>query len=89
MPNWREMKPGFVISDAGSTVAIKTGEWRTFKPIIDYARCTNCGWCWAYCPEPAIALVDAEYVINYDFCKGCGICAVECPIKCIAMVREE
>ncbi len=89
LPNWKDMDTGFTINRPGSTVSVKTGEWRTFKPVIDYERCTNCGWCWAYCPEPAISLSDGKYVVDYDHCKGCGICVAECPLKCIQLVREE
>ncbi|MEM4311474.1 MAG: 4Fe-4S binding protein [Nitrososphaerales archaeon] len=93
MPNMEDMPIGFVISKAGSTCKIKTASWRTFKPIIDYNKCTDCSWCWVYCPEPAIEVrtdfKKGKYVINYDYCKGCGICAEECPIKAITMVKEE
>ncbi len=86
---WREMEMGFVIPRPGSTLDTPTGDWRSEKPLIDYSKCNSCGWCWAYCPEPAISLVDKKYVINYDYCKGCGICATECPLKCIQMLIEE
>jgi 2-oxoacid:acceptor oxidoreductase delta subunit (pyruvate/2-ketoisovalerate family) len=66
----------------------KTGTWRTFKPIIDYKRCTSCFICWKFCPDVSIQNIDDKPVINYDFCKGCGICAEECPKKAIEMVLE-
>ncbi len=89
LPDWKEIDAGFVITKPGSTIAVRTGEWRTFRPVIDYKRCTNCGWCWAYCPEPAITLTGGKYIVDYDHCKGCGICVAECPLKCIQLVREE
>ena len=70
----------------------KTGDWRTFKPIIDYSKCKRCLWCWIYCPEGAIERgEDDTPKIDYDYCKGCGICAEVCPpaIKAIEMVREK
>ena len=87
-----EMVPGFVITEPGSTVRVKTADWRTFKPVIHYEKCTDCAICWVFCPEPAIEVrTDVEkgkYVINYDYCKGCGVCAHECPTNAIEMVRE-
>jgi len=90
LPNWNEMEKGFITRTLSEFN--KTGTWRTFKPIIDYSRCTKCGWCIVYCPEPCIyseSTKEGKIVIDYDFCKGCGICAEECPIKCIDMVMEE
>lgn len=83
-----EMAIGFV-TDTPSRLINKTGTWRTLKPIIDHSKCTKCGWCYVYCPEPCISIENSKYIIDYEFCKGCGICAVECPMKCIEMVREE
>ena len=62
----------------------KTGNWRTFKPILD-KECKKCGNCILYCPE---ACIDEDLNIDYDYCKGCGICANECPSKRIKMERE-
>lgn len=89
LPSWREVDIGFVAREPGSTVKAETTVWRTSRPVIDYDRCTACGWCWVYCPEPAIRLEDGRYIVDYQFCKGCGICGVECPLKCVAMVPEE
>jgi pyruvate ferredoxin oxidoreductase delta subunit len=67
----------------------KTGTWRWQKPIIKIDRCTRCGLCWLYCPEPAFHLDDDGYPhIKYDWCKGCGICFRECPSNAIEMVKE-
>ncbi|PIX31990.1 ferredoxin [Candidatus Bathyarchaeota archaeon CG_4_8_14_3_um_filter_42_8] len=68
----------------------KTGSWRTFRPEVDYSKCTRCMLCWVYCPDAAISCQeDNSPKIDYDYCKGCGICANECPVKAIAMHREE
>jgi len=68
----------------------KTGSWRTFRPVIDYSKCTKCTLCWVYCPDAAITRrEDDSPEIDYDYCKGCGICANECPVKAITMQREE
>jgi pyruvate ferredoxin oxidoreductase delta subunit len=68
----------------------KTGSWRTFRPEIDYSKCTRCTLCWVYCPDAAITrLEDDSPKIDYDYCKGCGVCANECPVKAITMHKEE
>lgn len=67
----------------------KTGYWRTFRPEVDYSRCTRCTLCWIYCPDGAISRQeDDSPQIDYEYCKGCGICANECPVKAITMHRE-
>ena len=66
----------------------KTGQWRTFRPILDAEKCINCLICWKYCPEPCIELGDEHPTIDYEFCKGCGICATECPKDAITLVLE-
>jgi 2-oxoacid:acceptor oxidoreductase delta subunit (pyruvate/2-ketoisovalerate family) len=66
----------------------KTGQWRTFRPILDAEKCINCLICWKYCPEPCIELGEEHPTIDYDFCKGCGICATECPKDAISLVLE-
>jgi pyruvate ferredoxin oxidoreductase delta subunit len=83
------MALGFITPSTGSTREVKTGTWRAFRPVIDYDKCTKCGWCWAFCPDGAISFEAEQYVIDYGYCKGCGICAEECPVKAINMEREE
>lgn len=63
-------------------------DWRTFRPIVDKAKCTGCELCWTYCPEHSIDVLERKSTINYIYCKGCGICAEECPVKAISMVME-
>lgn len=72
----------------GSFIENKTGDWRTFMPIIDKEKCIGCKLCWFYCPEGCIKMVDGKADVDYDYCKGCGICANECPVKAIEMKRE-
>jgi len=75
----------------------KTGNWRNFRPVINYAKCTSCLICWKFCPEGAIKLKKTKKnnkevikpVINYDYCKGCGICWEECPTGAIDIIQEE
>ncbi len=72
-----------------TTMANKTGGWRTFKPVLDMEKCIDCGNCWIYCPDMAVKKEGGKYVVDLDYCKGCGICANECPTKAITMLLEE
>lgn len=82
-----KLQAGAKITEPGSTVRYETGSWRSSRPEIDSTKCTACGICWLYCPEPAIAK-GKPYTIDYRYCKGCGICAHECPVKAIKMGPE-
>lgn len=72
------------------TTEYATGDWRTFKPVLDPEKCNKCLICYIYCPDGAIEwkpeTTNIEF--NYKYCKGCGICANECSRKAIAMVLE-
>jgi pyruvate ferredoxin oxidoreductase gamma subunit len=76
---------------AGATsVEVRTGLWRTLRPVIDYERCTGCWWvCSTYCPDGAINVTDAGRPdIDYDHCKGCMVCVAVCPPHAIEAVAE-
>jgi len=84
-----EIPIGGLITKAGSSKEFKTGNWRSFRPIIDEKKCINCMFCVVYCPEACIKVkADKRDKINMDYCKGCGICSKECPVKCIKMEEE-
>jgi pyruvate ferredoxin oxidoreductase gamma subunit len=73
----------------GTTVIKKTGNWRLFKPVIDYERCSRCQSCFVHCPHSCISLDASGYPqINYENCKGCFTCLDECPKKAISKKRE-
>ena len=81
---------GAVIDKPGSSVATKTGGWRTLKPVWDNKKCTQCMICWQFCPDLSIpAKAGKRLETDFDYCKGCGICAQVCPVKCIEMVKQE
>ena len=89
---WKEVPPGSVIIGGGTAEEFKTGDWSSKKPIHDSAKCINCLFCWAYCPDNAIIVKDGKVVgIDYEHCKGCGICEHECPVKgkAIKLVAED
>jgi pyruvate ferredoxin oxidoreductase gamma subunit len=79
------------IHAAATSVEVKTGLWRTLRPVIDYARCNRCWWvCSTFCPDGAID-VDSEGQpqIDYDHCKGCMVCVAQCPPHAIEAVAEQ
>lgn len=95
-PSWVELP--FETADVSApaihtpltSVQVRTGLWRTMRPIIDYARCNRCWWvCSSLCPDSAISLDDAGYPqIDFDHCKGCMICVAQCPPHAIEAIPE-
>jgi pyruvate ferredoxin oxidoreductase gamma subunit len=77
------------VTQTGNSGVKHTGNWRTFRPNIDYAKCTDCMICYAYCPESAMSVgQDGRVKIDYDNCKGCMVCLTECPLRAISQSRE-
>jgi len=95
-PDWLELPfedariSAPTIHAAATSVKVKTGLWRTQRPIIDYAHCNRCWWiCSSYCPDGAIDVEEATPVIDYDHCKGCLICVAQCPTHAIEAIPEK
>ncbi len=78
------------IHAAATSVEVKTGLWRTLRPVIDYSRCNRCWWvCSTFCPDGAIEVrTEGTPKIDYDHCKGCLICVSKCPPHAIEAVAE-
>lgn len=76
---------------AATSVEVKTGLWRTMRPVIDYGLCNRCNWvCSTLCPDSAIrVLADGRPEIDYDHCKGCLICVAVCPPHAIRAIPEQ
>jgi pyruvate ferredoxin oxidoreductase delta subunit len=72
-------------SQPTEAAAGKTGDWRTFRPVLDDEACVECGECYTHCPDDVF---DTDLNIDLDYCKGCGICANVCPTDAIEMVEE-
>jgi pyruvate ferredoxin oxidoreductase gamma subunit len=76
---------------AANSVEVRTGLWRTLRPVIDYERCNRCWWvCSTFCPDGVIAVdEDGSPSIDYDHCKGCMICVAMCPPHAIEAIPEQ
>lgn len=79
------------IHAAATSVQVKTGAWRTMRPIVDETRCKQCWWiCSTFCPDSAITVsAESRPEIDYDHCKGCMICVAICPSHAIEAVPEQ
>ncbi len=77
------------IRAAANSVQVRTGLWRTLRPVIDYDHCGKCWWvCSTFCPDSAILVENGLPVIDYDHCKGCMVCVGVCPPHAIAGIPE-
>ena len=87
---WKEITPGCNIYEGGTSVSVETGDWRTERPVIDFAKCKQCLLCVTVCPDMSIPITDGKRGdFNYFFCKGCGVCSNVCPFGAITMVPEQ
>ena len=73
-----------------TSVKVRTGLWRTMRPVIDYEKCSGCWWvCSTYCPDGAINVSSEKLPqIDYDHCKGCLVCVAQCPPQAIESIPE-
>jgi pyruvate ferredoxin oxidoreductase delta subunit len=89
-PNWRDLAIGMAITEPGSSRYNRTGDWRSSRPIWDFAKCVKCGVCSVFCPEGCIKMQkDGLPLADMEYCKGCGICVVECWTGCISLTEEK
>ena len=79
------------IHAVANSVQVKTGLWRTQRPVIDYEHCSGCWWvCSTFCPDGAINVTEQGLPdIDYDHCKGCMVCVAQCPPHAIQAIPEE
>ena len=90
MPKVSSNSPTPAIHAPATSVQVKTGLWRTLRPVIDYERCNRCWWvCSSFCPDGAIDVVQGRPEIDYDHCKGCMVCVAQCPPHAIEAVPEK
>ncbi len=53
-------------------------------PVVDEARCDNCGKCADFCSFNAISCTGGKPVIYAEMCHSCGGCFRVCPNKAIS-----
>jgi len=69
-------------------LCLRTGEWRTHRPVLEKEKCNVCGICVVFCPPQCIVDDGDYYDVDLEYCRGCGVCAKECPKKAITMRPE-
>ncbi len=85
---WKSIKPAG-ITEPGSAEELRTGDWRSQRPVHIKDKCINCMLCFIYCPDCSIKVKGEKFdEIDYYHCKGCGICAQICPVFAVKMVDE-
>ncbi len=95
-PDWIELPfenaeiSNLAIHAGATSVKVRTGLWRTMRPVINYDNCSGCAWiCSTYCPDGAINVrTDGYPEIDYEHCKGCLICVAQCPPHAIESIPE-
>lgn len=86
---WQQLTVGAEIYEPGTSKLVKTGEWRTLRPVFDAEKCKQCLLCAPFCPDVSILVCDSKRgETDLDHCKGCGVCAKVCPFGAIEMVKE-
>lgn len=75
---------------AATSVQVRTGLWRTLRPVVERERCNRCHWiCTTFCPDGALTAGDEGFPeVDYDHCKGCLVCVAVCPTHAIEAVPE-
>ncbi len=87
---WKDLEIGSIVVEPGNASQLRTGDWRSQRPIVDFSNCNKCGLCYIFCPDSCFEQnIKGYFEPDMFYCKGCGICAVECPKKVITMVEEE
>ncbi len=87
---WQELTPGCEIYEGGTSVLLKTGEWRSMIPEWIQEKCKQCLLCAPYCPDSSIPVSEGKRSdFDFDHCKGCGICYKVCPFNAIDLKEVE
>jgi pyruvate ferredoxin oxidoreductase delta subunit len=77
------------IAEIKNMLDMPTGSWRHKRPVIKANKCSQCGWCYLYCPTGSVIEERDQFSIDLNFCKGCGVCANICPVSAIMLITEE
>jgi pyruvate ferredoxin oxidoreductase delta subunit len=91
IPKDREVPfAGITPAPVGAQRMMITGNWRSYRPVINHEDCNLCLNCVVFCPDACWRLNDAndEVVWNAEFCKGCLICVNECSHGALSKAEE-
>lgn len=87
MAKWKDMP---LTLPGGTAEGYKTGDWRTYRPVLNKEKCISCLTCWMYCPDSSVIVKEGKMAgFDYEHCKGCGLCAKVCPVKIKAITMEK
>ena len=87
---WKEVNMGGAIFEAGTSLAVNTGDWRTMIPAWIEEKCKHCFLCFPVCADSAIPIKDEKREdFAFKHCKGCGVCFKVCPFGAITFEKED
>ena len=87
---WNEISTGGNIEGGGTSLQVKTGDWRIYIPAWIEANCKHCMLCFPICADSSIPVKNEKRLdFDFDHCKGCGICFKVCPFKAITWEKED
>ncbi len=91
IPKDREVPfAGITPAPVGAQRMMITGNWRSYRPVIDHEVCNLCLNCVVFCPDACFQQNEAgdRVVLNLEFCKGCMICVTECTAGALTKADE-
>lgn len=90
MKDLKKIPIGGIIPKPGTSKVLKTGDWKSERPVWIPKKCIQCMLCYVYCPENCIPTKDGKRIAtDLSYCKGCLICLNVCPTKAITHKEEE
>jgi len=66
------------------TEILKVTVYKSFKPVVNEAKCSKCRLCIESCPEHSLIILPTGRIIHIEsLCSGCGVCRLVCPSEAI------
>lgn len=56
-----------------------------FKIMIDYSKCSKCGFCVRICPTRVFEMEDVVRIVREEDCLACLACEILCPKRVITI----
>ena len=87
---WKDITTGGYIQGGGTSIDVKTGDWRVLIPGWIEEKCKQCLLCFPTCADSSIPVKDEKRMdFDFDHCKGCGVCWKVCPFGAITFEKED